>query len=415
MRKILASLDIGSDDIKLVVAEMAKNNKLNILASAKVPSLGIKNGFIKDPLKLMPKLEEAFTKCESIIGVKIRNVIATVPSEGAEFFFTEGSTTINNAERRIKNMDILRAMQASTYNRISSDKEIVSVKPVSYLIDDERTVDNPLGLEAVKLTIKSLVTTIPKKNINFLEKCLEKIGVNLLDYTLGSIGDYYEFQKEIMKENVGCIINIGYMKTEVSIFNKGILTNTETLNLGAYHIENDLAYIFKVSLATAKEIKNDLCAAHKRNVSASIKKEYLTKTNEKMEISEYEATEVSTARVEEILKFAKKQINLLTKKEIHYIMITGGVSEMPQFSMLVDEVFGHEAKILNIKEIGVRSNIYSSALGMTKYYDEKTRSRGVDFSIWNAEETEELSNVNKKINFGENSILGKLFGYFFDN
>ena len=43
---------------------------------------------------------------------------------------------------------------------------------------------------------------------------------------------------------------------------------------------------------------------------------------------------------------------------------------MPQFSMLVDEVFGHEAKILNIKEIGVRSNIYSSALGMTKYYDE---------------------------------------------
>mgnify|MGYP004565390347 CR=1 FL=1 len=31
------------------------------------------------------------------------------------------------------------------------------------------------------------------------------------------------------------------------------------------------------------------------------------------------------------------------------------------------------------------------------------------------EETEELSNVNKKINFGENSILGKIYGYFFDN
>ena len=414
MRKILASLDIGSDDIKLVVAEMAKNNKLNILASAKVPSLGIKNGFIKDPLKLMPKLEEAFTKCESIIGVKIRNVIATVPSEGAEFFFTEGSTTINNAERRIKNMDILRAMQASTYNRISSDKEIVSVKPVSYLIDDERTVDNPLGLEAVKLTIKSLVTTIPKKNINFLEKCLEKIGVNLLDYTLGSIGDYYEFQKEIMKENVGCIINIGYMKTEVSIFNKGILTNTETLNLGAYHIENDLAYIFKVSLATAKEIKNDLCAAHKRNVSASIKKEYLTKTNEKMEISEYEATEVSTARVEEILKFAKKQINLLTKKEIHYIMITGGVSEMPNFNLLLEEVFGHSAKIGQTKEIGVRSNIYSSSVGLIKYYEEKLRIRNQEFSIFNENEIESLGSAPKK-SFGDNSILGKLFGYFFDN
>ena len=125
--------------------------------------------------------------------------------------------------------------------------------------------------------------------------------------------------------------------------------------------------------------------------------------------------EVASSRLEEILKLAKKEINLLTKKEIHYIMITGGVSEMANFSLLVEEIFGHQAKIINIRELGVRSNIYSTALGLIKYYDEKTRTQGVDFSIFNDEEIEELSNVNKRINFGENSILGKLFGYFFDN
>lgn len=88
---------------------------------------------------------------------------------------------------------------------------------------------------------------------------------------------------------------------------------------------------------------------------------------------------------------------------------------MANFSLLVEEIFGHQAKIINIRELGVRSNIYSTALGLIKYYDEKTRTQGVDFSIFNDEEIEELSNVNKRINFGENSILGKLFGYFFDN
>ena len=259
------------------------------------------------------------------------------------------------------------------------------------------------------------MVTVPRKNIYTIVKCLEKVGVQVVDFTLGVIGDYMASESSLMKDNVGAIINIGSDITSVSIFNKGILTNTSNLYLGGSNILNDFSYIYGLTMKDADVVRKELTFAHKNGTSASVHKDFTNKEGKKVTISEYEASEIASSRLEEILKLAKKEINLLTKKEIHYIMITGGVSEMPQFSMLVDEVFGHEAKILNIKEIGVRSNIYSSALGMTKYYDEKTRSRGVDFSIWNAEETEELSNVNKKINFGENSILGKLFGYFFDN
>ncbi len=414
MRKILASIDIGSDLIKLVVGEVSKNGKVNILAAAHVPSLGIKKGFVVNPQALLPKLEEVFNKCEDMIGLRIDKVVLSVPSDNAEFFLTEGSTTINNDEHMIKETDIIRAMQASTYNKINESREIVSIKPTGYFIDDERSTQNPVGQEAVKLTVKSLVATVPKKNVYTLEKCLEKIGVKVIDYSVGSVGDYYEFRKEMMKEVVGVIINIGYMTTTVSIFNKGLLTNTITIDTGAYYIETDLSYIFKLTLNTAKDVKLNLASAHKRGVSASIKKKYQTKNNEIVDISEYEATEVASSRVEEILKLAKKQINLLTKKEIHYIMITGGVSEMPNFNLLLEEVFGHSAKIGQTKEIGVRSNIYSSSVGLIKYYEEKLRIRKQEFSIFNENETESLGSAPKK-SFGDNSILGKLFGYFFDN
>ncbi len=414
MRKIIASLDVGSELIKLVVAEIVKG-KINVLGVSNVPSLGIKKGFVVDPNAFIPKLQEVFIKCEDMLGLKISKVIISVPSEDVAFMMTEGSTTINNDEHVIKNNDIIRAMQASTYNKIENNQEIVSIEPVSFIIDEERTVKNPLGQEGVKLTVKSLVVTIPRKNVYTLIKCLEKIGVEVIDFTLTSIGDYQTSSTTMMKDVVGSIINIGYQTTTVSIFNKGLLTNSNVLPLGSVNIEHDLSYIFSIGKKEAKQAKNELASAHKRGVSASIHKEFTTKEGKNITISEYEASEIASSRLEEILKLAKKEINLLTKKEIHYIMITGGVSEMANFSLLVEEIFGHNAKIVNIKELGVRSNIYSAAVGLIKYYDEKTRTRGVEFSIWNEEETEELSNVNKRINFGENSILGKLFGYFFDN
>ena len=96
-------------------------------------------------------------------------------------------------------------------------------------------------------------------------------------------------------------------------------------------------------------------------------------------------------------------------------MITGGVSEMTNFSILLEEVFGRSAKIGTTKELGVRSNIYSTSVGLMKYYEDKYRNREQTLSVLDEEEIKEMCTINKKMSFGENSILGKLFGYFFDN
>ena len=45
MRRILASMDIGSNSIKLIVAELVKR-KINILAVAETETKGIKNGLV---------------------------------------------------------------------------------------------------------------------------------------------------------------------------------------------------------------------------------------------------------------------------------------------------------------------------------------------------------------------------------
>lgn len=414
MRKIIASIDMGSNSLKLVVGEFMRN-KLNILAVSECNTDGISKGYVEDTALLMNSLKEVFQKAEDMIGLPIKKVIASVPSQNANFEISEGMTSITSEDKIIRSIDIIRAMQAASYNKIASSDELANITPTSFKINEEEIVTNPLNLTSDKLKVKTILVTVPKKNVHPLIDCIEKLGVEVIDISLSSFGDYACLKNEKMKAQTGAIINIGKDTTTISIFNKGILLNTEVLELGGQNIDNDLAFIYKINKKDAKNIKDKICLAHNRMANPGVFIEMTDQFGESIRINQYEASSVASSRLDEILKLTKKQINLLTKKEIHYIMITGGITEMPDFNLLVEENFGHHAKIANIPDLGARNNKYSTAVGLIKYYEKKQRLRNKEFSIYNLEEQEELSGYGRKMNFSDNSVLGKLFGYFFDN
>ena len=69
-------------------------------------------------------------------------------------------------------------------------------------------------------------------------------------------------------------------------------------------------------------------------------------------------------------------------------------------------------EIYKEKEMGCRHNKYSSSLGMIKYYHDKLSFRNKVASTVDVESQEELINNRKSNN---SSILGKIYGYFFNN
>ena len=134
-----------------------------------------------------------------------------------------------------------------------------------------------------------------------------------------------------------------------------------------------------------------------------------------VKISQYDISAVVISRLNELLGLIKKQINLLTKKEISYIIFSGGISELNHFDSLIDNFFGTMGRVGSIEEIGARDNKYSVALGMIKYYNSRLKLRNVEFSIFSLDEQEEFGGNHKRVNISENSLLGKIYGYFFDN
>lgn len=411
MKEIISSLDIGSSTIKLVVGEVY-NNEVNVLSVSEVKSKGVKKGIIVNPEETLLSLKEAFNRTEEMLNIKINKVVLLVPSYYAEFIITEGSTNVRNEEGIIDGNDIVSVLQSCVYNKVPNNKEFISIMPIEFVIDDKEKVKDPKGMKAEKLSCKAVISLAPKKNVYTAVSLLENLGVGVVDINFGGIADYYEFKTSELDKKNTAVVNIGDEKTEVSIFKKGIMIETENIEIGGKNIDRDICYIYDISRKSAKVLKEKFALASKRNASTSWSEDVENNTKENIKISQYELSEIINSRIKEILELVKKQINLLTKMEISYIIITGGTTEVNDFNLVVDEVFGREMKSYKVKEIGCRHNKYSSSLGLIKYYHDKLAFRNKLAYTVDEESQSELINTKKSNN---STVLGKIYGYFFND
>lgn len=408
MKKIYTSIDIGSDTIKFVVAELYKE-KLHILHSSSIKSKGIRKGLIIDSNLMVNSIKDGIKVVSNDLGFQIKKVIVNVPSYNAKFMYVTNKIEINE---EVTTEDVNKVIKSSVYGKIDSDYELVTVLPLEFVINESDSVEYPVGLKANTLEIKGIMITVPKKNIFSVVSVMESAGLEIVDITLSGLSDYSEVKRDNIKNKVGAIINIGHDITNVSVFNKGKLMNTEVLQIGGHNVEKDIAYVFGINVIDARTIKEKFSFAHKRFVTLTDTYEIKNNDEKLIKIGQLEVTEVVMSRLTEILNYAKKQILLLTKKNIEYIIITGGTTEMKYFKNLVYEILGKDVIIYLMKDIGIRDNKYISAFGSIKYFIEKMTIRGKDYSMISPLDEELLLTPESKARRDKVGIAGmfKNFG-----
>ncbi len=416
MKKIFTSIDIGSNSIKIIVCELFKG-KLNVLASINSPSFGIENGMVIDENLVKESLKKAIDEINMSLGVNIDKAIINVPMYETEYMVNEGITTITNEEHIVTGNDMVNALQTSIYNKIPKVRELVTIKPIKYNVDGvDQDILSPRGLKTHKLKVTSMSMTVPKKNIYKIISIIQDLRIEVIDILFGVIGDYYEFKTNEIDKSVCGVINIGSDKIELATFKNGIIFNSNVIELGSKYIDSDISYIYNISKKQAKKIKEMFALAHKDYATTSDIYEITNKSGIKTKINQYEVSEIVMTKIKEMLEISKKGLNDLTKKEISYIIVSGGIVNMPGFDILCKEVLGNKVKVSSIKTIGVRDNSYSQALGMIKYFIDKLSIRGKEYTMFDEEKQIDLiENRRNNINSNNNSKFGKLFNYLFDN
>lgn len=408
MKHIYTSVDIGTDTTKVVVTELYKG-KLNLLAASSIKSKGIKKGLITDVNEASESLKKAIGEVQDMLGITIKKVLVNIPSYFAEFSKVEGEIKINSQDSVINGYHVSEVLENALKNS-SFSKEIVSITPIDFCVDNQTGIKDPKGLMGDVLRVRAVVSLVPKKNIYSVVSLIDNIGLEVVDISLNGIGDINAFKSKETDSMLGAIVNIGYETTNVSIYNKGIIIKNSIIGMGGKNIDNDLAYMYKVDLSVANKIKEKFALAHKQYAS---KVEFYN-VDDSIRINQFEVSDIVMSRIEEILSLSKKEINLLANRRMDFVIVTGGVSNMEGFKYVAEDVFGEDVRIGNVNIVGIRNNKYSSAVGNIVYYINRLKLLGNDFSMVDDDELNNLSYSKKGIiNVTEESMLGKVFGYFF--
>lgn len=410
MRKIFTALDIGSNTIKVVVGEFI-GTKLNILSAVKVTSRGYVNNYILDKEALISRIKEAISKTEEELNIKIRKVILNVPTYNLDFKLTDGRVELE--ENVVKSNDIVRLLQDVSKNKIDHKNELICTLPIIFKVDDEETT-NPYGKHGNILYVKSILVSTDKKTIYDLANIVNSCNLDIIDITTTGLVDYYNFKsKELDTKNIA-IVNLGSTTTNISIFSRGIFINNKIIDDGGFYIDKEIASVYNLKRNETEYLKEKLALAVINNAD---EKEIITLTNkngEEITVNQYELSKIVSEKMDNLLKVIKKNINLLTKKEISYIIITGGLSEIKDINLLINNVFNKNGKIGKINNLGARDNSYSVALGMLKYFNSKLLLRNREFSSLTEEEIDAMCTISEK-NTSKNSLISRVVGYFFDD
>ena len=127
-----ASIDLGSDTIKIVVSEYC-DNKYNVLASTNTRVVGIKRGIIKDEAMAIKSIELAVLEIEKQLGFRIDKAIISIPLYDVEVSVYTSECEVSGI---VSGTDIATCFKKAIKENITESREVITVFPIDFIIDE---------------------------------------------------------------------------------------------------------------------------------------------------------------------------------------------------------------------------------------------------------------------------------------
>jgi cell division protein FtsA len=262
MRNITVGIDIGTYQVKVVVAELVKENNKNvtkILGTGITESKGLRHGYIINGADVTSSIQTAVRLAEKTSGVKIHKAYVAVGGIGLSGITSTSSTMIGRADLQITDLDIEKLAQISeesiSPNLIQNHRILHSI-PLSYKIDGKPVLaKTPLDMKGTKLEVKMLFITCLEAHLNDLLEAVDQAGIEVIDVMASPIAASFVTLTKAQKI-AGCVLaNIGAETISIVIFENNIPISLEVFPIGSTDITNDIALGLKIPLEEAENIK----------------------------------------------------------------------------------------------------------------------------------------------------------------
>ena len=392
----VASIDIGTEKIALLVAEREDDDHLRIIGHNVCPSKGVRKGsiFLIDALsrqisKLIKNTEESFGIDLALFRVNISDTHLTC-IDG------KGKVPINEF---VSADDLDAVLESAMAISTPTNKEKLHIIKKKFTINETVVVDDPMDMEAEVLESKVHIITVSSSSVRNVENCLKQSDLEVDKIVLNSIAKSQALLTQEDKNSGVCLLDIGAGVTSYSVFKEEGIVQSGIIAMGGDEVSQSIAYAFDTSLEEAKRLKENYGAA-KTLLQSDDRFIDFTQANSKEErqLSSLDLSEVIEETYREIFEALKNELkhhNLDTIIKSGFVLCGGG-SEINSVEELVRDFFSKRVKIGKIQ----RSRISGLEAILTDY-----RYTG---SIGLLLHEGDLSKAKFIVSNGNNGVMGKL-------
>lgn len=394
---IVAGLDIGTSSIKGLVIQKSHDG-WEVLSYAEIPSFGLRKGAVVNVDDVAKNVQMIISGLEKDCGKRMGSVFVNIGGSHLYVTPSDGIISVSRADQRISKEDVERVLQATKAINIPHNEEVLDVFPKEFIIDDQKGIKQPEGLEGVRLEAKVLLLCYFQPYFTSLTQAVLNSRLQIDDIVPSPLASARAVLTPQQKELGSAVIDIGASTTSLAVFEEGELLHIAVFPIGSANITNDIAIGLKTDVAQAEAIKKQhgTCAFNK---AGDQKKIEIFDKESSLNFTKKTLVDIIEPRVSEILDLIQKELKKIGRQELlpGGIVLTGGGSKMPKIKELAKEtlklnvVLGEPKGIAGLPEDPAMATVAGLVLGGIDP-DEKGGVMGVSSNAWQG-----FSRIFKKI------------------
>jgi cell division protein FtsA len=345
---IVAALEIGTTKILAVVGEMDDAGDIYVIGHGLAPAEGLKRGVVVDMDKTVKSITKAIDDAQMVSGVEVDRVTVGIAGEHIRSINSHGVIAVRRSDNEITAADVQRAIEAARTVAIPVDREIIHVVPQAYSVDDLSGIQDPVGMNGVRLEVEAHIVTASVTSAKNIYRALERCHLTVDHMVLEALA----LSQVLLTENdleAGCVLmDIGGDITNVSLFFDGAIRHSTAVPLGSKNITNDIAIGLRTSVSQAEELKVSHGAALTSAVDPTemIRVPGMSGRPDK-EISRNVLVSITEPRVEEIFSLVARELRqvVAADKLTAGLVLTGGGALLPGIVDLAEQIFDIPARL----------------------------------------------------------------------
>jgi len=253
--RVIVGIDVGTTKICVLVGELDRDGKLNIVGVGTCPSQGLRRGVVVNIEETVTSIAAALDRAERLSGKKISSAYVGIAGGHIISENSRGFVAISPSHRDIVQNDISRAIEVARAIAIPANREVIHVIPRGYVVDGQEGIKNPIGMSGFRLEVETHIITGAVSSIHNLIKCVHKAQVEIEDLVLEPLASSEAVLADGETDLGVALIDIGGGTTDIAVFTDGAIWHTVVLPVGGNLITSDIAIGLRLPPGVAEELK----------------------------------------------------------------------------------------------------------------------------------------------------------------